>query len=57
MAQEIKYINDKHDKNKVYCIKRYADGHYYGNETINGKLFYKKWFRIRKSTVKMLEEE
>ena len=39
-------IQSKDNSQKYYLIKRTKCRHYYINEEINGKVFYKKWQKI-----------
>lgn len=43
-----------YNPSKVYLIKRYRCGHYYMNQTIDGKIFYKRWLSTNKSHVEYL---
>jgi hypothetical protein len=42
-------ISIRLDEYKVYWIKRYKDGHYYMNQGIFGKQFYRQWTRTNKA--------
>ncbi len=37
---------------KIYLIKRYACGHYYANQTIDGKVFYRLWSKLNAKYVR-----
>lgn len=39
---------------KIWVVKRTADGHYYVNKKINGKLFYQCFYRTTIGTLKAL---
>ena len=43
------YVRDSYDSKKLYVLKQTACHHYYANEEINGKLFYKNFIKINKS--------
>ena len=53
-AATIVRLQDKWNSNKVWIIKRYADGHFYLNQEINGKLFYSRWARTSRSYLEKL---
>jgi len=42
------------DANKQYLVKRYYDGTYYINQTISGKVFYRRWTKTTASYAKYL---
>jgi len=44
------YVNP----HKQYLVKRYADGTYYMNQAINGKLFYRRWTQTTAKYAKSL---
>ena len=41
----------KYDPKKVYLIKVLSNGHFYINQAVNGKIFYKRWARTTKKHV------
>jgi hypothetical protein len=41
---------------KVYLLKRYPCGHYYANQTIDGKVFYRRWSKLNAKYVKDIFE-
>lgn len=41
-------IIDKYNYDKVWIIKKYKSGHYYINQQIKDKLFYKKFQQCTK---------
>lgn len=47
----IRKIQDKYNDRKTWYIKRYADGHYYINQAICGKLFYGAYQRTTKKFI------
>lgn len=42
---------DKYNSQKVWLIKRYADGHYGLNQEIAGRVFYAKYQRVTKAWI------
>ena len=53
-AATIIRLQDKWNSQKVWIIKRYADGHFYLNQEINGKLFYARWTKTSRSYLENL---
>jgi len=42
------------NKTKVYWVKRYSNGHYYLNQSVMGKQFYRRWIRTSAAYAKSL---
>lgn len=51
MKMKIIRVSDKYNKNKVWLIKRYKDGHYYVNQEICGKIIYRSYQRMSKKYI------
>lgn len=47
---------DEYNANKVWLIKRYKDGHYYLNQEIKGRKFYRRFYRFRKRELQAIFE-
>jgi len=45
MKKAVIIKQQSHTEVKVYLIKRQPCGHYYLNQTINGRVFYRRWSR------------
>lgn len=41
-------IIDEYNPDKIWVIKRYADGHYYLNQEIKGRKLNRKFYRVTK---------
>lgn len=51
---EIKRIQDKFNKNKIWIIKKYKCGHYYLNQEIYGISYYHGFQRVTKKYLKQI---
>jgi hypothetical protein len=49
-----KEITDIFNPDKVWVVKRTADGHYYLNQKIKGVLFYSKFQRVTRNYLKSI---
>lgn len=48
---KITEIIDKYNADKVWVIKKYSCGHYYINQKINNRIFYKAFQKTTKSYI------
>ena len=54
---EIIFKIDKWDKDKIWIIKHYNDGHYSLNQKIKEVIIYPKYLRVTKKYLKILFTE
>lgn len=48
-------FQDSYNSNKIWIIKRYGCGHYYANQIIKNRPFYKKDIRVRSNFLHEIE--
>ena len=57
IIRSTKRVYDRHNRGKVWIIKRYRCGHYYVNQEICGRLFYPRFQRMTKRYINSIIEE
>lgn len=45
-------VQDKYNPAKTWVIKRYDSGNYYVNQKIHGRMFYSRFSRVTKRSLK-----